>query len=209
MVGLSPIVGALLAGLMIAETEYHGEVESITAPFKGLALGVFLISVGMGLNLKTIAGQWPALVIAVVGVVAVKAIVTAALLRFSGSARRGTAAEVGLLMASPSETTLIVLTAAFQAQLISRQTAEFWQLVTAIGLTITPLLARIGHDIARRLEIGNADADAEADKAPAKRTIIVGFGRVGRIVAELLRPHQRPYIAVERKSTRLDPVNKA
>src|SRR3546814_12473255 len=96
-------------------------------------------------------------------------------------------------MASPSETTLIVLTAAFQAQLISRQTAEFWQLVTAIGLTITPLLARIGHDIARRLEIGNADADAEADKAPAKRTIIVGFGRVGRIVAELLRTHQRPY----------------
>src|SRR3546814_12192904 len=72
MVGLSPIVGALLAGLMIAETEYHGEVESITAPFKGLALGVFLISVGMGLNLKTIAGQWPALVIAVVGVVAAK-----------------------------------------------------------------------------------------------------------------------------------------
>src|SRR3546814_17623086 len=45
MVGLSPIVGALLAGLMIAETEYHGEVEAITAPFKGLALGVFLISV--------------------------------------------------------------------------------------------------------------------------------------------------------------------
>src|SRR3546814_2439264 len=62
---------------------------------------------------------------------------------------------------------------------------------------LTPLLARIGHDIARRLEIGNADADAEADKAPAKRTIIVGFGRVGRIVAELLRTHQRPYIAVD------------
>src|SRR3546814_5509934 len=58
MVGLSPIVGALLAGLMIAETEYHGEVEAITAPFKGLALGVFLISVGMGLNLATIARNW-------------------------------------------------------------------------------------------------------------------------------------------------------
>src|SRR3546814_5520647 len=112
---------------MIAETEYHGEVEAITAPFKGLALGVFLISVGMGLNLKTIAEQWPALAIAVVGVVLVKAFVTAALLRFSGAARRGTAAEVGLLMASPSETTLIVLTTALQAQLISRATAEFWQ----------------------------------------------------------------------------------
>ena len=195
-VGLSPIVGALLAGLMIAETEYHNEVEAITAPFKGLALGVFLISVGMGLNLKTIAALWPQLIAAVVGVVLVKAIVTAALLRFSGVARRGTAAEVGLLMASPSETTLIVLATALQAQLISRTTAEFWQLVTAIGLTITPLLARIGHDIARRIEMGNTEADVEDAPAP-RRTVVVGFGRVGRIVAELLREHDRPYIAVD------------
>ncbi|SBV31942.1 Sodium/hydrogen exchanger [uncultured Sphingopyxis sp.] len=194
-VGLSPIVGALLAGLMIAETEYHNEVEAITAPFKGLALGVFLISVGMGLNLRTIAAMWPQLIAAVVGVVLVKAIVTAALLRFSGVVRRGTAAEVGLLMASPSETTLIVLATALQAQLISRTTAEFWQLVTAIGLTITPLLARIGHDIARRIEMGNTEVEAE--DSPPRRTVVVGFGRVGRIVAELLREHDRPYIAVD------------
>ncbi len=194
-VGLSPIVGALLAGLMIAETEYHNEVEAITAPFKGLALGVFLISVGMGLNLQTIAEQWPQLVIAVVGVVAIKAIVTAALLRFSGMARRGTAAEVGLLMSSPSETTLIVLATALQAQIISRDTAEFWQLVTAIGLTITPLLARVGHDIARRIEMRSEGA--QADETPEGRTVVVGFGRVGHTVAELLREHDRPYIAVD------------
>ena len=195
-VGLSPIVGALLAGLMIAETEYHGEVEAITAPFKGLALGVFLISVGMGLNLQTIAGQWPQLIAAVVGVVAIKAIVTAALLRFSNVARRGTAAEVGLLMASPSETTLIVLATALQAQIIGRSTAEFWQLVTAIGLTITPLLARVGHDISRRIEMRSSDGGQEPE-TPEGRTVIVGFGRVGHTVAELLRKHQRPYIAVD------------
>ena len=194
-VGLSPIVGALLAGLMIAETEYHEEVEAITAPFKGLALGVFLISVGMGLNLKTIVAQWPQLIAAVVGVVLAKAIVTAALLRFSGLVRRGTAAEVGLLMASPSETTLIVLATALQAQLISRSTAEFWQLVTAIGLTITPLLARIGHDVARRIEMRTGDVQTE--ETPEGRTVIVGFGRVGHTVAELLRQHGRPYIAVD------------
>ncbi|ALJ14522.1 cation:proton antiporter domain-containing protein [Sphingopyxis macrogoltabida] len=194
-VGLSPIVGALLAGLMIAETEYHNEVEAITAPFKGLALGVFLISVGMGLNLKTIAALWPQLIGAVVGVVVVKAVVTAALLRFSGVVRRGTAAEVGLLMASPSETTLIVLATALQAQLISRDTAEFWQLVTAIGLTITPLLARVGHDIARRIEMRTGDAQSE--ETPEGRTVIVGFGRVGHTVAELLREHGRPYVAVD------------
>jgi len=194
-VGLSPIVGALLAGLMIAETEYHNEVEAITAPFKGLALGVFLISVGMGLNLKTIAEQWPQLIVAVVGVVAIKAIVTAALLRFSNVARRGTATEVGLLMSSPSETTLIVLATALQAQIISRSTAEFWQLVTAIGLTITPLLARIGHDIARRIEMRSEGAKPE--ETPEGRTVVVGFGRVGHTVAELLREHGRPYIAVD------------
>lgn len=193
-VGLSPIVGALLAGLMIAETEYHGEVEAITAPFKGLALGVFLISVGMGLNLQSIAAQWPLLIAAVVGVVLVKAIVTASLLRFSG-ARRGTAAEVGLLMASPSETTLIVLTAALTAGIIDPETASFWQLVTAIGLTITPLLARIGHDMARRIEM-RSDDTPEDERAVA-RTVIVGFGRVGRTVAELLREHGRSYIAVD------------
>ena len=194
-VGLSPIVGALLAGLMIAETEYHEEVETITAPFKGLALGVFLISVGMGLNLQTIASQWPSLIMAVVGVVLVKAVVTAALLRFAGAARRGTAAEVGLLMSSPSETTLIVLATALQAQLISRDTAEFWQLVTAIGLTITPLLARVGHDVARRIEMRSGDAQDE--ETPEDRTVIVGFGRVGHTVAELLREHGRPYGAVD------------
>ncbi|PZQ20725.1 MAG: sodium:proton exchanger [Sphingopyxis macrogoltabida] len=195
-VGLSPIVGALLAGLMIAETEYHNEVEAITAPFKGLALGVFLISVGMGLNLKTIAANWQQLALAVVGVVLVKATVTAALLRFSGVVRRGTATEVGLLMSSPSETTLIVLATALQAQIISRDTAEFWQIVTAIGLTITPLLARVGHDIARRIEMRGEPA-ADAEPAVAERTIIVGFGRVGRTVAELLRDHGRPYLAID------------
>ena len=56
--GLSPIVGALLAGVLIAETEYHSEVEVITAPFKGLALGVFLITVGMSLNLETLLANW-------------------------------------------------------------------------------------------------------------------------------------------------------
>ena len=78
--GLSPIVGALLAGLLIAETDYHTEVEVITAPFRGLALGVFLITVGMSIDLAAIGAQWDSLLMAVVGVVAAKAIVTAVLL---------------------------------------------------------------------------------------------------------------------------------
>ena len=99
-VGLSPIVGALIAGLSIAETEYRGEVESITAPFRGLALGVFLITVGMSIDLEVVAAMWPQLMLAIVGVMVIKTAVTAGLLRLSGTGR-GVALQTGMLMASP------------------------------------------------------------------------------------------------------------
>ena len=145
--GLSPIVGALIAGLIIAETEYHGEVEAITEPFKGLALGVFLITVGMALDLGFVRQNLGSIALAVVLVLAAKALVTGVVLRLTG-ARSGTATEAGILMSSPSETTLIVLAAAVSARLIEPQAAQFWQVVTATGLTITPLLALAGKRLA-------------------------------------------------------------
>lgn len=197
LVGLSPIVGALLAGILIAETEYHGEVEVMTAPFKGLALGVFLITVGMSLDLRVIIANWTSLLAAVMGVVIAKTVVTAALLRLSG-ARRAVALEVGVLMSSPSETTLIVLSAAAAARLILPETAAFWQIVTAIGLTITPLLARVGHDVARRMEMGTGEEPVplgEEGRPPA--AVVIGFGRVGRMVCDLLATHNQPFLVVE------------
>lgn len=192
--GLSPIVGALIAGLLIAETEYNGEVESIIEPFKGLALGIFLITVGMGIDLATIWTNGPAILGAVAGVLLLKAVVTALLLRLMG-ARRGTSMETGILMASPSETTLIVLTAAGSAQLIDAPTAQFWQIVTAIGMTITPLLALLGKRLARRVDVAAPPPIDDENDAP--RAIIVGFGRVGRLVADMLAVHDKPYIAID------------
>lgn len=196
-VGLSPIIGALLAGLLIAETDYGDEVEVITAPFRGLALGVFLITVGMSLDLSVIFQQWPYLLLAIVGVITIKTLITFMLLRISGM-RNAVAAEVGLLMGSPSETTLILLGAASQAALITQTTASFWQMVTAIGLTITPLLAWVGRFAARRIERRSSDDLSELpqqDDGPG--TVIFGFGRVGKMVADMLIVHQQRYIAVE------------
>ena len=196
-VGLSPIVGALVAGVLIAETEYHGEVEVMTAPFRGLGLGIFLITVGMSLDLRFILSGWSALLLALLGVMLVKTVVTALLLRLGGK-RRAVAAEASLLMASPSETTLIVLGAASAAGLIAAETAAFWQIVTAIGLTVTPLLARFGRLVARRIERrGEADGQGVAPTSGAPRAVIIGFGRVGRLVAEMLALHDRPYVAVD------------
>ena len=199
-VGLSPIVGALIAGLLIAETEYHAEVEGILEPFKGMALGIFLITVGMGIDLFTVWDNIGMIGLAVVSVLTFKALVTMGLLRLMG-ARRGTAAETGILMASPSETTLIVLAAASTALLIQPGTAQFWQIVTAIGLTVTPLLARLGRIVARRVE---PVAELPEDDNSNPRVIIVGIGRVGRLVADMLDVHQRPYLAIDTDSDMIE-----
>lgn len=197
-VGLSPIVGALIAGLLIAETDYRGEVETVVQPFKGLALGVFLISIGMQIDLGYVLAYWHGLAAAIVVVLAINAAVVGGLLKMAG-ARSGVAAETGLLMSSPSETTLIVLGAASAAAIIDPETAKFWQVATAIGLLITPILARVGHDISRRIEVrssGLALEEADADSSE-QRTIIIGFGRVGQLVADMLEVHGQPYLAVE------------
>ena len=194
-VGLSPIMGALIAGILIAETEYRNEVEVITAPFRGLAIGVFLITVGMSVDVRAVAANWAQILAAVVTVLLIKALITAAMLRLSGTTTRAVATEVGILMASPSEMTLVVIAATLAAGLIDADSAAFWQIVTAIGMTVTPLLAKAGQLAAGRVERPESEdlTDAEAEG----RTVIFGFGRVGRMVATMLAEHQRSYLAVE------------
>jgi CPA2 family monovalent cation:H+ antiporter-2 len=199
-IGFSAVLGALIAGIVIAETEYRGEVEVVTAPLRGLGLGIFLITVGMSVDLPLVLGNWRSILIALVAVLGVKVVVTALLLRLTGS-RTGVAAETGLLMSSPSETTLIVLASAATAQLIKPGTAAFWQIVTALGLTLTPLLAVLGRFAARRIDrTGDATLAEALESGETGKVVIVGFGRVGRIVADMLATHDRDYVAVDADS---------
>jgi len=197
-VGFSPILGALIAGMVIAETEYRGEVEVITAPIRGLGLGIFLITVGMSVDFRQVVADWWNLLIALVAVLALKAAVTAFLLRL-GRARSSVAAETGVLMASPSETTLIVLGSATAAQLVSAETAAFWQIVTAVGLTVTPLLAKLGRLAGRQVAGQELEGqmDASVDSAEPGQVAILGFGRVGRMVADMLEAHGKDYLAID------------
>ena len=196
-IGFSAVLGALIAGIVIAETEYRGEVEVMTAPIRGLGLGIFLITVGMSVNLGLVFANWQSILLALVGVLIVKTVVTSGLLKLSG-ASTGVAAEAGVLMASPSETTLIVLASATAAQLISPETAAFWQIVTALGLTITPLLGIVGRTAGRRIDrTGDAALGDALQQGKPGKVVIVGFGRVGRIVADMLVAHNLDYVAVD------------
>ena len=197
-IGFSPVLGALIAGIVIAETEYRGEVEVVTAPIRGLGLGIFLITVGMSVDIRIVLADWQALVAALVAVLVVKAAVTALLLRLGGAAP-AVATETGLLMSSPSETTLIVLASATTARLVSAETAAFWQIVTAIGLTVTPFLARLGRAVGSRIRGQEAGEQMEASLETAElgQVIILGFGRVGRMVADMLEAHGKDYLAID------------
>jgi CPA2 family monovalent cation:H+ antiporter-2 len=200
-IGFSAVLGALIAGMVIAETEYRGEVEVMTAPFRGLGLGIFLITVGMSVDFRVIIALWQSLLVAVLAVLVLKAAVTAFFLRVGG-AQSAVAAETGVLMASPSETTLIVLGSATAAQLITRETAAFWQIVTAIGLTVTPLLAKLGRMAGSRVaghEMTDK-MDASLETAALGQVIVLGFGRVGRMVADMLDAHGKDYLAIDSDS---------
>jgi CPA2 family monovalent cation:H+ antiporter-2 len=195
-VGISPAIGALVAGVMLADTDYRRQIEAAIAPFQGLLLGVFLIWVGMQLNLAAVLAE-PALIIGgVIAVCAIKALVILVILNRSGRST-GVAAHVAALLAAPSETSLILLGGAAAMGMTGGRAAETALLITGLSLAIAPLLGLLGQRLETQFA-HHSDAELQPDEPPVPgRTIIIGFGRVGRLVAAMLEHHGQPYLAVD------------
>jgi len=195
-VGISPAIGALVAGVMLADTDYRRQIEAAIAPFQGLLLGVFLIWVGMQLNLAAVLAE-PALIIGgVITVCAIKALVILVLVKRSGRST-GVAAHVAALLAAPSETSLILLGGAAAMGMTGGRAAETALLITGLSLAIAPLLGLLGQRLEGQYAQQN-DGDPQLDEPiTVGRTIIIGFGRVGRLVAKMLDHHGQPYLAVD------------
>ena len=186
-VGLSPILGALVAGLLIAETEYRSEVEVVIEPFKGLALGVFLITVGMRIDCRRTARRLAACCLARWrGVCWSRRWSPALLLRMAGArpavAARNRAAD-GQPVGNHADR---ARRGRRRRASSSAETVGFLVGGTAIGLTITPLLASLGRFIARRVDHAAAGRSRRRRRRRAGKTVIFGFGRVGRMVADML-----------------------
>jgi CPA2 family monovalent cation:H+ antiporter-2 len=200
LAGLSMALGALIAGLLLAETEFKHEVELMVEPFKGLLMGLFFMTVGMGMDALQIlhAPLW--LACAVLGLVLLKGLVITPLLRLGGLPW-GRAIEGGLLLGQGGEFAFIVIGYAIASKLLDGALGTRVMLAVGLSLFITPLLARIGHAIGERSakETHGAAAhltDNELDAARG-RVIIAGFGRVGQQLAKLLAAQDIPYIAFE------------
>jgi monovalent cation:H+ antiporter-2, CPA2 family len=203
LAGLSMALGAFIAGLLLAETEYRRAIEAIIEPFKGLLLGVFFFSVGMHIELAQIWEQPLVMAAGVVALVIVKTALIAPLCRLWGIPWAASV-ETGLLLAPGGEFAFIGIGMASLLNLVGAEVAATVLAVVSLTMALLPLLASAGRRLAARLETGNPSEPLATVLPPddhAARVLVVGHGRVGQLVCDMLDHHKVPYLATDR-----DPV---
>lgn len=197
--GLSMSLGALIAGLLLAETEFRREVEVSIAPFKGLLLGAFFVGVGIGLDLDAVAAD----PVAVFGLAAMLTLLKAALIY--GAARlwglnNRVAVETALVLGPAGEFAFVILGAGLVEGIASPAFTQTILLAATISIFSVPLMAAIADRLLVRKTPERPDLPAEAMDPPAAtegQVLIVGFGRVGRLVGEMLTEHGQAFLAVD------------
>ncbi len=199
LAGLSPAMGAFLAGLLIAETEYKLQVEADILPYKGLFLGLFFMTVGMSLDWRFVAEHFGLMAGLVVGVLVIKGVVLYTLARLF-SLPVGTALNAGCLMAQAGEFAFVVFGLAASGNLLTREVAEVLLVVIAATMALTPLLAEFGRALETRFsarERYGLRQSLEESHDLSEHVVISGFGRVGHTVARLLEAEGVPYVALD------------
>jgi CPA2 family monovalent cation:H+ antiporter-2 len=203
--GLSMALGAFIAGLLLAETEYRRAVDATIQPFKGLLLGVFFVSVGMNLDFTRFVQDPAFILVAAFMVVAVKTGIVLGLGRLF-RLNLAVTAEAGLILGAGGEFALVILGGAMAAGLLPGDTGQNLLLVTSVSMVMIPGLARLGRTINKRLERKRLPDEISAMPPPSDdvgRVIIAGFGRVGQLVAEMLERHKIPYLALDLNPARV------
>lgn len=197
--GLSPALGAFLAGLLLSESEYRHQLDVDIEPFKGLLLGLFFMTVGMSLNLVTLVSLLGFVAIGLAGVIAAKVVAMFIAAR-AFRVPPAQSAELSFLMAGSGEFAFVVFTLAAANGLLSAELDQIVVSVAVLAIILTPLLAAVGRRAAERLaaQRENRDHDPADETADlADHVIIGGFGRVGEMVARVLDAERIPYVAVD------------
>jgi glutathione-regulated potassium-efflux system protein KefB len=205
--GVSVTLGAFLAGVLLADSEYRHDLESHIEPFKGLLLGLFFISVGMSVDLSLLLHQ-PGLVL---GLVAALLALKGALLwgrgRSAGGLDGADALRLAALLASGGEFAFVVLNLSLQNHLLSAAQRNLLVLAITLSMAATPLLVVA---MAKLLNVRPKKPSREFDRieTDAPRVIIAGFGRVGQIVGRILNAQRIPYVALESSVEQVDNVRR-
>ncbi|MEN9436627.1 MAG: hypothetical protein RIR09_1282 [Pseudomonadota bacterium] len=198
--GLSLALGALIAGLLMAETEYRNEVEVTIEPFKGLLMGLFFMSVGMGIDVREVANLHYWVIASVIGLMGIKSMIVAVLFRLGGLPW-GKSVEGGMLLAQGGEFAFVVLGAAAALGLLQQDVAQFMLLVVSLSLVVTPLVAYWGVRMGRWIDGTGGSAprqmDVDQNHTQGGHIVIAGQGRVGQLLADVFAKQGVPYVAIE------------
>jgi CPA2 family monovalent cation:H+ antiporter-2 len=191
-------LGAFLAGLLLAETEYRKAIEATVAPFKGLLLGIFFFTVGMNIDFRELLREPLWLIGGVLSLIAVKSLVLIGLGRLFRLSWP-VVIETGLLLGPGGEFAFVGIGTASATGLIEGPVASFALAVTSATMVLTPFLSAAARALTARLRSGKA-VESELTARPTggdQHAIVVGYGRVGKVVCALLRQHGIPYIAAD------------
>ena len=206
--GLSMALGGFVAGLLLAETEFRHEVEITIEPFKGLLLGLFFLSIGISLNLPLLLAKPLAVLGAAGGLTAVNGAVVFILARLFRLRPRA-AAEAALLLAGAGEFAFVILGQAMDQRLVDRATGDALLVAATLSMVSIPFLAALGARVGGR-RISPADLpEAEGDAPAEPRVLIAGYGRVGRLVGEMLHRHGIAWVAVEQDPRLVEAARRA
>ncbi|MBI3774104.1 MAG: cation:proton antiporter [Gammaproteobacteria bacterium] len=199
LAGLSMALGAFLAGLLLAETEYRHEIQVTIEPFKGLLMGMFFMTVGMGVDVRTLLNDPVWIPLSVLGLFAVKSLVMIPLFRRFGLTW-GQAVESGVLLGQGGEFAFIVVGIAVMQQVLPHDTGQFVMLVVGFSMLVTPAAARIGRELGQWVDRNlSPPVVVETPHVPELNghIVIAGFGRVGQLLGQLLDAQNIPYLALE------------
>ena len=194
--GLSPSLGAFMAGVLVSESEYRHELQADIEPFEGLLLGFFFISVGMSADLPLARAQPVTLALATAALLIAKAAISFVLARVAGP-DRSNALRFGLGLSQASEFSFVLFAAAVAADALSAGDAALATLITAASMVATPILFAGAEAILSRLGRAPPPEYDAIDAAPTP-VIICGLGRFGQIIGRVLRMHGIEFTALER-----------
>ncbi|KQO41103.1 cation:proton antiporter domain-containing protein [Methylobacterium sp. Leaf85] len=202
--GLSMTLGAFVAGLLLAETEYRRAIEATIDPFKGLLLGVFFVSVGMNLDPAQLMAAPKTILGLSIGLILIKGAVILVAARFL-RIPRGVALEAALLLGPGGEFAFVLIGGAIAGGLVPDGLGQAALIVTTVTMIAIPGLASLARRLGKRMSrsnLGRARAEPVPDKQQ-NRVIIAGYGRVGRQVGEMLARHKIPYLALDADAARV------
>jgi K+:H+ antiporter len=204
-VGFSMALGAFLAGIMLAESQFRHQIEADILPFRGILLGLFFMTVGMGIDFGLLWQQLGIIILLTVSLMTLKASVVYILVRVSG-ARHDIAVQSGVLLSQSGEFGFVMFSAASLAGILDAHLNQMLTLIIALTMVLTPFVVKAGNMLLLRFYTPDTDEGgdfSEYVEASEQHVIIAGFGRVGARIAALLGAAGVPYLAIDLRQDRV------